>query len=111
MKINLDLPISVGDSIFFCDEQRSEAKVTEIIISYVDYPDDPDEPEIIIEWEQCPEIPPPKRDSIIIDFEELSSVSRDNTKRWKNGEVNLNQLGTEFWLTYEDMLRANKMRV
>ena len=86
MKINLDIPISVGDSIFFCDEQRSEAKVAEIHIIYVDYSSEPD---IVIEWAQY-------------------DAGPDITELWDEGEVNLNQLGVEFWLTYEDMIKANK---
>ena len=89
MKVNLDIPISVGDSIFFCDEQRSEARVVEIHITYVDYSS---EPNIEIEWAQY-------------------DVGPDITELWDEGEVNLSQLGTEFWLTYEDMLKANKAKL
>lgn len=89
MKVNLDIPVNIGDSIFFCDEQRSEAKVVEIHINYSDYSSEPD---IEIEWAQY-------------------DVGPDITELWDEGEVNLNQLGTEFWLSYEDMLKANKAKL
>ena len=86
MKIDLDVPVNIGDSIFFCDELRPEAKVVGITISYVDYSN---EPNIIIEWAQY-------------------DTGPEDTELWDEGEVDLSQLGAEFWLTYEDMLRANK---
>ena len=89
MKINLDIPVNIGDSIFLFDEARSEAEVVEIIVSYEKHRE---KPTVIIEWAQY-------------------DVGPDITELWDDGEVDLDDLGTVFWLTYEDMLRANRKKL
>ena len=86
MKVNLDIPINIGDSIFFFDVMKPEAKVTNIYIEYEEYED---EPFISLEWAQVDSGP-------------------DGPELWDEGDVNLKDLGKTFWLTYEDMINANK---
>ena len=88
MKINLDILISVGDSIFMNDSfGRYEAEVTDISISYDS--NHKDTPIVMIGWAQY-------------------DVGPDITELWDEDEINLNQLGISFWLTLEDMIKANK---
>lgn len=86
MKIDLNIPVNIGDSIFLFDEARPEAEVTDITISFER---SREKPIIIIGWAQC-------------------DVGPDITELWDDGEVCLDDLGTAFWLTYEDMVRANR---
>lgn len=88
MKINLDIPISVGDSIFMDNSfGRYEAEVRDISISYDS--DHKDTPIVMIGWAQY-------------------DVGPDITELWDEDEINLNQLDISFWLTLEDMIKANK---
>lgn len=89
MKIDLDIPVNIGDSIFFFDEARPEAEVADITVSFEH---GREEPIIIIGWAQY-------------------DVGPDGTELWDEDEVNLDDLGTTFWLTYEDMLRANRKKL
>lgn len=89
MKIDLDIPVSMGDSIFFFDEARPEAEVTDITVSFES---GREKPIITIGWAQC-------------------DVGPDITELWDEGEVDLDDLGTTFWLTYEDMVRANRKKL
>ena len=88
MKIDLDIPVSIGDSIFLFDETRPEAEVIDIKICFEK---GKEEPTIIISWAQY-------------------DVGPDITELWDEGEVDLDDLGTTFWLTYEDMVRANRKK-
>ena len=88
MKINLDIPIDIGDSIFMDNAfPRCEAEVTDISICYDS--DNKDAPIVMIGWAQY-------------------DIGPDITELWDEGEIDLNQLGTSFWLTFEDMINANK---
>ena len=89
MKIDLDIPVNIGDSIFFFDEVRPEAEVADITVSFES---GREKPIITIGWAQY-------------------DVGPDITELWDGGEVNLDDLGTVFWLTYEDMLRANRKKL
>lgn len=86
MKVNLDIPINIGDSIFFFDVMKPEAQVTNIYIEYEEYKD---EPSISLGWVQVDRGP-------------------DGFELWDEGDVNLKDLEKTFWLTYEDMINANK---
>lgn len=88
MKIDLDIPVNIGDSIFFFDSvlARHEAKVEAIHIQYLrPYK----EPNIEIDWVQYDE-------------------SIDGDELWDSGTVEFDDLGNSFWLTYEDMVKANQ---
>lgn len=89
MKIDLDIPVNMGDSIFFFDEARPEAEVVDITVSFES---SREKPTVIIGWAQF-------------------DVGPDITELWDEGEVSLDDLGTTFWLTYEDMLRANRKKL
>ena len=86
MKVNLDIPVDIGDSIFFFDVMRPGAQVTNIYIEYEEYRD---EPLISLGWAQVDRGP-------------------DGPELWDEGDVDLKDLGKTFWLTYEDMINANK---
>ena len=88
MKINLDIPLDIGDTIFFFDDIRPGAQITDIYIEYVEYKE---EPYILLGWAQ-------------------SDFGPDGWELWDEGEVNLEDLGITFWLTYEDMINANKTK-
>lgn len=89
MKIDLDIPVNIGDSIFLFDEARPEAEVADITVSFES---GREKPIIIIGWAQY-------------------DVGPDITELWDEGEVDLDDLGTTFWLTYEDMVRSNRKKL
>ena len=88
MKINLDTKLNIGDSIFFFDWMRPGAQITNIYVEYEEYRE---EPRISFGWAQ-------------------SELGPDGWELWDEGEVNLEDLGKTFWLTYEDMINANKAK-
>lgn len=89
MKIDLDIPVSIGDSIFLLDEARPEADITDIMVIFER---GKEKPTVLIGWAQY-------------------DVGPDVTELWDEGEVDLDDLETTFWLTYEDMLRANRKKL
>lgn len=89
MKIDLNIPVNIGDSIFFFDEARPEAEVTDITVSFEK---GREKPTIIIGWAQY-------------------DIGPDITELWDEGDVDLDDLGITFWLTYEDMIRANRKKL
>ena len=89
MKIDLDIPVNIGDSIFFFDVARPKAQITNIYIEYEEYRE---KPRISFGWAQ-------------------SDYGPDGWELWDEGEIDLDDLGTTFWLTYGDMLRANRKKL
>ena len=95
MKIDLDIPVNIGDSIFLFDEVSPEADVTDITVVFER---GKEKPTVIIGWAQY-------------------DVGPDVTELWDEGDVYLDglvyldDLGTTFWFTYEDMVKANRKKL
>lgn len=88
MKIDLDIPMKAGDSVFFCEglPEIQEAKITSIRVDFIQ---NIAQPVITIYWAQY-------------------GLDAGIAQIWDDGEFDLNDLNNTFWLTHEDAVKANQ---